>query len=250
MITISELKLSALHNEGHFQFNRDFKSLINRFTPAALDIEADYAPYLLSYDDEEKCLNVIRKSAFSDPIAQADQVRENTFRGMRDAVKSACRHYEPEVRQAATRLQVIFDQYGDITTKSRDDETAAINQLNTELNTSGSADIAVVGLSGWIAGLQANNEAFEALQQSRYSEDSEKPDLKMLLVRKQLDDAYHTLTRRIDALNLVNKDKNNDVFIRFINELNSRISSYSTTLAMRQGHQGNGEKPGTDAGKE
>ena len=237
---INEFGLSSLHNEEHFQFHTDFKGLADTANPATLNIQVGYAAYLPVYANEAVALDVIRKSANTDDIAQADTLRDTTFRGLSDAVKSAGNHFNPAIKQAAARTQVVLGHYGNVATKSYNEETAAINSLLTDLNTSCAADIAALGLSDWVAELQANNDAFVNLMNIRYTEESGKTMLQMKQVRTQIDAAYRAITERINALIVINGEAG---YTNFVKELNQRIESYSVILAQRKGRNAKNTPP-------
>lgn len=228
----NDLSLSLLRNEEHVQFHTDFKSLVETSNAAKLKIEEGFAAYLPIYNDELEALDIIRKSAITDDIAQADTLRDSIFRGMCDAVKSALRHFSPDVQKSASCLNVVLDHYGNVTKKPYDEETAAINSMLIDLNTKNPADIAATGLAGWLAELQAKNDAFDTLKKNRYTDEASKTSLRMKQVRIQADAAYHAITSRINALIIVNGET---AYIGFVNELNKRIESYSNLLAQRKG---------------
>jgi hypothetical protein len=222
-MNIIDFHLAHLRNEEHFQFQTDFKELVETNNPITMNIAVAFASYLAVYNDESIALDVIRKSAISDEIAQADTVRDSTFRGFSDSVQSASRHFNIGVKQAAMRLQVVLGHYGNIATKPYDEETAAIDSLVNDLNTTYAADVtAITGLSEWVAELKANNDAFDNLKKNRYTEASSKTMLRMKEVRLQADAAYHTVTERINSLIIVNGETG---YTSFVNELNARIDS-------------------------
>ncbi|MFZ4548865.1 MAG: DUF6261 family protein, partial [Bacteroidales bacterium] len=171
-------------------------------------------------------------SMLTDDIAEADDLRDNTFIGLCDAIKSAGRHFRPEVQQAASRLQVIIGNHSNLIRKSYDEETAAINSLINDFNTVGAADVAIIGLTDWVNELQANNNAFDDLKKGRYTEEAGKTQLQMKEVRLQLDEAYHAIVNRINALIVVNGET---AYSNFVNELNQRVESYSKLVAQRRG---------------
>jgi hypothetical protein len=238
----NELALTNLHNEEHYQFHTDVKNLTETSDPVKLNVAEAFATYLSKYTDEGKALDVIRKSAFTDDIAQADILRDTTFRGFSDAVISATRHFNAGVKQAALRIQVVFDHYGNLTTKPYDEETAAISSLITDLTTTYAADLATTQLTGWATELKANNDAFAELKKSRYTEKSELPMLRMKETRVSTDAAYRTLTERINALIVVNGETG---YTTFVNELNKRVEAYSNTLAQRKGRNAKNNAPAT-----
>jgi len=229
---INELSLQRLKNEEHFQFHADFKGLVHTFNPATLKVDAAFAAYLPIFSNESEALDVIRKSMLTDDIAEADDLRDSTYIGLGDAIKSAGRHFRPEVQQAASRLQVIIGNHSNLIRKSYDEETAAINSLINDFNTVGAADVAIIGLTDWVNELQANNNAFDDLKKGRYTEEAGKTQLHMKEVRLQLDEAYHAVINRINALIIVNGET---AYSNFVNELNQRVESYSKLVAQRRG---------------
>ncbi|MCX6237114.1 MAG: DUF6261 family protein [Bacteroidia bacterium] len=158
--------------------------------------------------------------------------RDFTFRGLSDTVKAGGNHFNPLVRQAASRIQVVFDHYGNLTLKSYDEETAAINALISDLNSNNAADVTTLGISGWLTELQANNTAFDTLMKSRYSQEAAKTQLRMKQVRLELDAAYRIITNRINALIIVNGDA---AYKAFVDELNQRIERYGNNMSIRSG---------------
>lgn len=234
---IEIIHLSHLRNEEHFQFHTDFKNLTETSDPALLGIAPAWADYLLQYNNEREALDVIRKSAVTDELAEADALRDNTYKGLRDALKSAGRHFLAEKQQAAARLKVVLDHYNGMSIKPYDEETAAINSLLAEL-ANHVADLTLLGLSEWVSELQANNQAFDSLKKARYSEIASKTQLRMKETRVLSDDAYSHITERINALAIVNGEAANAAYI---NELNQRIASYSNLLARRKGRNAKDE---------
>lgn len=229
---IENLKLTNLRNDEHFQFQTEFKELVETYTVETLGIEDAFAVYLVVYINESQALDVVRKSAVTDDIAQADGLRDNTYRGLSDTVKGAANHFKPEKREAAERLMLLLGHFGNINAKSYDAQTASISALVNDLNTGYAADVATLKLEDWVAELQSNNAAFEALMDERYKDSSERTELKMKDVRTEIDAEYRTIAERIDALSVVNGP---ETYAPFVNELNARIERYNNTIAQRQG---------------
>lgn len=229
---IQSIHLFHLRNEEHYQFQTDFKELVEHYTPTTLGIEVIYAAYLLLYADEGTALDVIRKSAVTSEITEADLRRDITFRGLSDAIKACGNHFKIEVKDAAARIQIVLDHYGSIISKSYDEETAAITSLITDLQTTYVTDAAKAGITDWVTELQANNTAFDILKKERYTEEAGKTQLKMKNVRSGIDVSYHTITDRINALIIVNGET---TYKEFVNELNQRIEKYNLVLAQRKG---------------
>ena len=229
---ILKIHLVNLHNEEHFKLQTEVKDLVETFTPAALGIESLYAAYLPYFANEEEALDVIRKSSLTDDLIAADTLRDTTFSGLVGTVKSMANHYKAEIRAAAARLQVVFDNYGNIAIKSYDKETTAINQLIADLEGTYAADVATLGLTEWVAELKAQNMAFDILKKSRHTEDSTKTLFKMKEERSNVDERFRAIVKRINALIEVNGEA---AYKGFVAELNSRITACNNIIAQREG---------------
>lgn len=229
---ISDFSLSRLRNEEHLQFHTSFKNLVLLTTAAALKIDLLFSTYLTLFANEELALDKVGKSSITDELADADTARDDLFRGLADAVKSARNHFRAEVRAAAKRLQVVLDSYGNIAIKAYEAETGAINKLVIDFNETYAADMATVGLTEWVTELKAKNDAFDSLKNSRYSEEISKTQLLMSQERAKLDVTYREIVERINALIIVEGEAN---YAPFVDQLNHRIDEYSNMLAIRQG---------------
>jgi len=88
--------------------------------------------------------------------------------------------------------------------------------------------------------LEDNNNSFETLQSERYATDAGQTQLKMKQVRIEVDAAYEIITKRINALVIVNGA---EAYESFINELNQRIEKYNNTIAQRKGRNKKDDEP-------
>lgn len=229
---ITEFALSRLRNEEHFQFFTSFHDLVVVTKASSLKIEALFTSFLPLYANELESLNIIRKSSISDDLVDADDERDSVFRGLCDAVKSAQNHFNADVRVAAKRLQVVLDTYGNLAAKTYDAETGALNSLINDLTTTYAADVATVGLTGWVTELAAKNKAYDDLKNQRYSDEAAKTILRMKQERVKTDAIYRQLVERINALIVVEGET---AYAGFVSELNKRIEGYENTIANRRG---------------
>jgi hypothetical protein len=238
---ILKIDLSRLRNDEHYEFHTDVAGLVTGSTPEALGVERAFPAYQAACDNEGGALHVVRESTFTGPVADADSRRDSIGGGMSDMVKAATRHFDPAVREAARRLTVVFDSFGNIAVKGYNEETAAINSLVNDLETQYAADVTALGIGDWVAGLQSANVAFAALMQERYSEEAAKTQLTMKEARVQLDGAYRAITERIGALIIVNGERGYESFVA---ELNQRIERYNNMVALREGRNAGEEESG------
>jgi hypothetical protein len=228
----NRLDLQHLRNEEHCQFHTEAMQLVESLGAQTLNIEVDFADYVKMNADELETLQQIHKSALSDQICDADKQRDIIFRGLTDAVKSAKNHFTPAWQQAAGKIAIVLNQYGNVARKSYNDETAAITKLLKELTENYSTESELIGLTDWIAELANRNNAFDTLQKTRYSEDAERTTLRMKQVRTDIDNLFRKILIRIDALIIVNGSTTYEPFVR---EINARIDKYATSIAIRKG---------------
>jgi hypothetical protein len=231
---ITRINLNQLKNETHVQFNESIHSVLVKNDPQALGIAPLYALYKAAFDKELSALDFIRKSEFSQQIAAQDHVRDSIFRGLVDAIKSFMHHYDPSRRDAAQRLHDVFVHYGNIAQKTFDDETAAINDLNRELQTPAlAAAVTLLGLAHWQNQLVAENTKFEQMMMNRYSETAEKTPYRMKTVRAEVDKYYHAIVNQLENLSLTGITAIDGC----IKEMNAVIDRFRNILAQERGER-------------
>jgi hypothetical protein len=141
-------------------------------------------------------------------------------------------HFDPAVRAAATRLKLLFDANGDLTAKPYDQQTAATIKLIADLEGPYAAEVATLGVGGWVSELKARNNAVVNVKNSRYDENAAKPQQKLKQARAETDKTYRAVVKRIDALVELN---GSTAYEGFIAAVNQRIEHYQHVLAQRQG---------------
>lgn len=232
MELIKEFSLHQFQNEEHYKFHSDFNGLIQLYTPEVLKIEKAYDAYQPLFNGEMEALVYIRKSSYTEQLSAADGVRDTTLQGLEDAIASGTKHFNATVREAANRLKVLWDSYGDIGRKSYDKETATIIKLVSDLRGTYDAELSTVGLVEWVDELERNNNDFEALQNTRYDEQDKKTRLRMKSTRTEVDAAYRIIVNRINSMITLEDEFD---FTPFVNKLNLRIDNYLTHVAQRAG---------------
>jgi len=231
-MNISKIKFSRMRNGEHVQFHTEVTELIAVKTPAVLGVDAQYAIYKPLFDNEYEAFDLIRKSAVTGDIDDADALRDSINSGMNGIVKSALNHFDADVKKAANRVWVVLNSFGNISILSYDEETASIRKLSSELTANYAADVQLLGLDGWLTELTNKNDAFDSLMKLRYTEGSGKTTLRMKPMRLEVDEAYRKISKRIDALIEINGE---DAYKDFVLELNNRIDKYNNIIARREG---------------
>jgi hypothetical protein len=230
---INSIEFPRFRNDEHFQFGTEFRDLVNRFGAQALKCEARFNLFLDSYAKEDEALKKIRKSAITDDIREADSRRDRIFSGLASANKTALKHFMPDVQQAAKRLKVLFDTYGNLAKKPLNEQTSGVYNLLQDLRGDVYAgDAATAGLTAWIKELETANAAFDNLVKGRYEEAFNRTDLVLREVRLELDERYRSIIALITALVEIEGETDYADFIRVLNLI---IDKYNNILAARIG---------------
>jgi hypothetical protein len=233
---ILSLNFYKLRNGEWFQLFTEFRDLVLKYNPDALNIAELWATFLILYTDADTALEIIRKSADTALMIEADHARDNTFRGFADAVKSARNHFDPVKRAAADKLTLIFDHFGNLARKASNEETAGIYNFLQELNsgTPGTAlPVDILGLRDWATQLAEDNASYDALVKNRNTEVAQRSKLRIKEVRRELQETYYKMTARLEATMTLNGDT--PPFTDFANEWNAFLKRYADVLAQRTG---------------
>ncbi|MBP1616884.1 MAG: hypothetical protein H6Q14_711 [Bacteroidetes bacterium] len=231
-MSITRIKLNQLRNNEHFQFHTEVKGLIADTNPAVIKLENQFPAYVALYQDEDTALKRIVKNSFSTLRVDADLARDRTFSGLAAASSAALNHFDPTVEEAARRLKIVFDTYGNVARLPLNEETAAITNLLQELKGKYAPEIQTVGLGGWVDQLAADNTAYSDLVKSGRDEDAERTEIVVKEARNAIDKTYRQLVERVEALIVVEGEA---AFAEFVRKLNLIVDKYNLTLAQRKG---------------
>jgi hypothetical protein len=237
---IKNIYLHNFRNDEHFQFIQFTLALVDETGAAALGAVAQNAALIALHRQEDEALKKILKSALTEEINDLDRERDIVFRGLVNAVGSGLSHYSAAVRNAAVRLEIVLDTYGNVAQKPHIEETSALYNLLNELLTNYSAEVETLALTGWIAELDRLNRAVEALIAGRADEGAARTSLVLKEVRAQVDAAYNALTAMVEAQALVSSLGTNaaeaaELYANFVRRLNERIDLMNSALAQRRG---------------
>jgi hypothetical protein len=219
---IENIRTVHLRNDEHFQLHTEFRDLVIAHGAEALKVKPQFQAYLRLYDREDEALKKIVKSEFTAKIHEADKARDDIYIGMEEMAIAAQRHFNPEIREAAARLKIVFDTYGNVAKKSLDEETSAIYNILQELEGKYASDASAVGISQWAAELKARNNVFEALVKERDSEGASRTNVVMKEARKAADAAFKQLCDIINVYMVLEGEASYETFARTLNEVIAR----------------------------
>jgi hypothetical protein len=242
--TIIRFKIDHLRVEAHAEYYKTVKIILDENNPDVLEIRPHYDVFVSSFDVELSVLDVIRKSNITKEIHLQDHVRDSRYRGFSDAVDSMLNHYNEEKKNAAEKIDIIFEHYGNLTIKTMDEESAAIDDLVIELKIDANiALLNILGLTDWVDQLDKENKKFQELMLLRYKEVSQRPTVRMVDARKEVDKAFRNMINQIEALVRVKGMAGYENFIKEINTVNER---YKNILAQQAGKKDKGKDDEND----
>jgi len=232
-IKIETLQSNHLQNAEHYNCMNEVDELVQVYTPGVLDVEKEYAEFKKSFATEDDSFKIVRKSAVTKDISEADAHRDVVFSGFRTQVKGQKNHFDGLVAAAAYRVTVLLDSYGNLALETLDKETADIINLVQELKGKYSADIQLLGLTEWVNELEIRNQEFSTLMSQRFSEASEKATLVSLrIARGDTDVKCRAIVGRINAGIIFNGPEKYEAFVR---DINVRFERYNNAIAQRKG---------------
>ena len=232
----------SYRNNEHFQYFRAVTALIEDADPVKLKIADLYAIFKQAFEMEDMVHLKIAKSSLTEKIAAADHRRDTTFRGINYILLGLLCHFDSVIIDAATRVKIVVDSYGNITKLPLNEETSAIYNLVQELLEKHEKDLEILKLDQWVYRLGAENDGYDALVMDRYAETAGRTQLTMKKCRAETDRIYNLIVERINAYIVTEGDA---AYADFVGKLNAVIEKYENTMSMRKG-RAKGKKDETE----
>ena len=223
-----------LRNDEHFQFHTEFRDLVTKEGAQNLKIDTLFAAYLPLYNKEDEGIKRVSKSIFTAKIHEADKARDDICTGMMEINEASTKHYSQAISEAAKKLKILFDTYGNISQKPLNEQTSAVYNILQELKGDYAEAAGIVGISGWATELEARNNAFDVLVKERYDEAAAKTDVVVKSARVELDTAYDAIVERVNAYAVI---EGGELYERFVKTFNSVISKYNAIVNARHGRK-------------
>jgi hypothetical protein len=232
MIILKKPEVNHYNNADHVSFS---KQSLQIFTTYGTIIDA---PVLISaYSDavlqEDKIYKWIRKSEFTDKKAETDHARDLIIKGIDGIVRANLNHFDPATRNAAHKIYILIENYGNMTAMGYDAETVAIDSLISRLlSTEYLESVTLLHLSTWIYKMQELNQLFKTYVDDTEHEEISKPDISQKAARHETDGTLRPIISRIEALINLNGP---DTFVDFSEEYNLLVTHYNTIVHERYG---------------
>jgi hypothetical protein len=225
MKKISSISFWYLRSEAHYQFLSLFDQLLTSFTNVYNLVSPFYNEFFELLEQERQIVARQRSSEFTKQIAEADHLDDRLITGIRETVNAALHHFDSAVVEAAQSVRLVLKTFGEIQSKSYEEEAAAIRILLDDLGTPEFVPrTALLGLDPWLAELSASLNHFNDLLQERNVEQSDKPQQRLREIRKQIELVYHTMINHINSAAVLDTS---DTYTEFINRLNTQITYFN-----------------------
>ena len=244
---IQSLAMSRLKNFEHHQYHVDFAKLVVEADAARLGVAALFDAHVAALAREDDLLQKIVKSEYTEKIEIADKSRDRAYKNFKSIVKTATKHHNPVVVNAAKKLTIVLNKSGNVNKMSYRGETSAIYNLLQEFRGAYAADIELLRLTEMVDELERANKATEALLDTRDNERSARNHDKMIVLRAETDAAYHAIVERINAAVVMEGPEN---YALFIIKLNGLIDQYKIILARYKTKKSEEPKAGAGGGGE
>ena len=222
-----------LRNDAHFQFCRDFMVAISAFAEIVLKVKAQFDEWTTRFGKEDEALKKIVKSSLTQKINDVDRLRDNTYSGMVDIVHAYLKCNNVDKSEAAKRLKIVFDTYGNVTKKPLKEQTSAVYNILQELQGEKyGPDCAKVTISDWVGRLASENQTFDSLMTNRFDESAARCSIVLKDARRDVDESYKKICDLVTAYVIMEGE---EPYAAFIKRLNEVIKKYSVKSHHRHG---------------
>jgi len=228
---IKNIHLNALQNEEHTGFHTYVSEYITEDGNANPRVLLQLSDYKLKLAIEKSVLDLIQKNSYTQRVNDADAARDKPIRGFFAVVAGMLHHFNPAMAQAAYNVNLINENFSNITRLSDDKQTQAFDSYIAAIDAA-SADIGMLVLMDWVTEMKATHAAFLEVVKSRNIEKDDKPNINMKQARVDTEVAYGALADRINAFITIEGDA---LFAPLVTKINGRVDQYTAAIAQRKG---------------
>ena len=235
---VTTISLSKLRNNEYYRFMMEVKDIIGsafiNLTAAASTMN-NLETLWKKMKDLLKLLDVaiisLDKSELTQPVVEADVVRDKVYRGLVLYVEAYSNSMEAEDVEAARRLQVLIDNYGDFRRRPFNEESAMIDNFLQDLKMMHMDNMEAIGADDWLTQLENSNNEFKKLTNDRHDEWVMQIREEVYGLRVQIDEVYHQIINLLE----IGSTLEGGIYSKLIDKVSERVSYYKNTLATRKG---------------
>lgn len=227
---INKLDFSKLSNSSHVQFFTEVEKLFQQVS-GRLGVDDLHSRFASLLAHEIKLFKAEKGSATSEALAEADQKRDELFRGFSLLTEANLDHPDEAKKQAARRIISVVERFGNPRRLPYNDETAVLNSFIREIENKCGDDLAQISGVEWIKELKRVNTDFEKLSDVRYAELTARSADTMREARLRVEPIYKQLCERINALIII---EGAEPYTDFVRNMNLRIEYYKNAMAVQK----------------
>lgn len=234
MKNIPNFAYYELRNLEHLQFMTDVDSILQLFSISEIGVEADYPSFKQYLSDEIKAVNAEQGNALTQELNNSSKLREQTWFAIKNIAKGFMNSPFEEERKLGNALMPILVKHGDPRNLGLNPQSAALTTLCNDLLLADKAELLEkMHITAWVKELQRINNEYTAKSAGRDDDLISKESIKTKAVRLQIDSAYSTMVKKINAQVLLEIAK--EPVFSVIDKVNKRIQNYEVSLAIRKG---------------
>jgi len=235
--------LSRLPNMEHFQLMSDTNDILfyihgQHGEPAQATLQAPVsvlepfrAKFIELYNREDVAILKIATDELTATIQTAERTRDEAVIGWRFHVRAFGYSIDNEKREAARKLQIVFDSFGEFQKLSSNKQTAATYNFLQEMEAHAD-NVAIIGGGEWVEDIRKTNEELARLVSQRLDDRAAKSTEDVKVVRQEIDAVLRQMMNFLDITSTLSPTQE---LISLIDRLNQLMTSYRNTLAQRQG---------------
>jgi hypothetical protein len=232
MIKIEPVDLRSFDNNEHFQFMTGFDKLISTHKAAILGAEVTYGIFKNTLTAEDLAIRIEQGSSAAQTLDRLDRQRDKTLKAIHMRLSATLLSPFKEEVDSAQFIQHILYLYGDVCTLTYSEQSAAIENITTDLEL---PVIAVhtnrIGISDWVLELKKQNRQFSEAFDAINSEFARRESNDVKAVRTLIDPVHYQLVERINA-SIILEFAPPEV-MDLAQKLNEKIKYYKTPAVYR-----------------
>jgi hypothetical protein len=191
---------SSLQNEEWFNFYTECIDLIDHFDAETLGIEPLYDRFYPLLNTADKLLETLRKSSYTEDLEEADRKRDELFSALYNVVKISQKQPDLAKSKAAHHLYNLLRGYRNhILHASYVNESSSIYNLLQDVKGEYAADVALLGVTEWVAALKSAEDNFLAVNAVRQHESVNKHKGDLVKLRREADTLYNAMVSNLDG---------------------------------------------------
>lgn len=223
MMELKNITLERMNNGAHYLYVSNILANAEKNAQLKTKASAQLAALKTALAAEDDALKLSQKSLLTDDIMEADRLRDALYNGYKKAVKGFLNLPDETMAAAARVLNQHIIDYGISTTDQLDKETGLLINFVTDLEGKYATQVSTLSLTPFVTALKGANEQVRTFTAQRTQERMLQPVGALKKARRASDEAYRTLVKWVNALALIEGEKD---YASFIDYANTEVTHY------------------------